>query len=181
VAEKITLFHGSCHVFDKIDVSRGKPYKDFGPGFYTSQDRKHAERLAIRNRAIEIARLSRRNFNKDADAWLYRYEFDLENLVDLNLRNFPGAGRDWMRFVVQNRTSNRRTHDYDIITGPTANDNTSNAIQLFFAGAYGDITTDRAIDMLITNIEPDNLPQQYYFGTQKSAVLLKFLSKERIA
>jgi hypothetical protein len=51
---------------------------------------------------------------------------------------------------------------------------------MFFAGAYGDITTDKAIDMLITNIEPGNLPYQYYFGTEKSVRLLKYPARETI-
>jgi hypothetical protein len=176
----ITLYHGSCRTFDRIDVAKGKPFKDFGSGFYTSEDRKHAERLALRNRAIEISRFSRRNIRADVQAWLYTYEFNLEGIAALNVKNFPAADREWMRFVVQNRTGNKRLHDYDLVSSPTANDNTSNAIQLFFAGAYGDITTDRAIDMLITNIEPDNLPYQYYFGTEKAVRLLKYLAKEII-
>jgi hypothetical protein len=40
---------------------------------------------------------------------------------------------------------------------------------------------DRAIDMLIMNIEPGNLPYQYYFGTEKSAGLLKYLARETIS
>ena len=27
------LYHGSIYEFDKIDVNRGKMYKDFGKGF----------------------------------------------------------------------------------------------------------------------------------------------------
>jgi hypothetical protein len=176
----ITLYHGSCYAFDSIDLARGKPFKDFSPGFYTSEDRKHAERLALRNRAIEISRFSRRNIRADVQAWLYTYEFDLESIAALNVKNFSAADREWMRFVVQNRTGNTRLHDYDLVFGPTANDNTSNAIQLFFAGAYGDIRTDRAIDMLIANIEPGNLPYQYYFGTEKSVRILKYLARETI-
>jgi hypothetical protein len=46
----VTLFHGTIHEFDSIDVTKGKGYKDFGRGFYTSQDIHHAERLASRNK-----------------------------------------------------------------------------------------------------------------------------------
>jgi hypothetical protein len=49
----ITLYHGSVHALDVIDVARGKPFKDFGIGFYTSHDKEHAVRLALRNRDIE--------------------------------------------------------------------------------------------------------------------------------
>ena len=30
------LYHGSIYKFDKIDVNRGKMYKDFGKGFYAA-------------------------------------------------------------------------------------------------------------------------------------------------
>ena len=30
----IIVYHGSTSLIDKIDVTRGKPYKDFGRGFY---------------------------------------------------------------------------------------------------------------------------------------------------
>jgi hypothetical protein len=49
----ITLYHGSIYEFDKIDVNKGKPFKDFGIGFYTSRDENHAVRLALRNKQIE--------------------------------------------------------------------------------------------------------------------------------
>ena len=46
------LYHGSLSVFDEIDLSAGKGYKDFGKGFYATAVEKHAERLAIRNKEI---------------------------------------------------------------------------------------------------------------------------------
>jgi hypothetical protein len=48
----VTLYHGSCHDFAKIDVSVGKPFKDFGRGFYTSQNYEHAVGMATRNAQI---------------------------------------------------------------------------------------------------------------------------------
>jgi hypothetical protein len=85
-----------------------------------------------------------------------------------------------MRFVVQNRASEARIHNYDVVIGPTANDNTRVAIRAFFAGAYGDIQNDKAIDTLITLIEPENLPLQYYFGSVKAAALLRFKGTRKI-
>jgi hypothetical protein len=52
MSDIITLYHGSVHSFDNIDVSMGKPFKDFGIGFYTSRDRFHAEKMALRNKDI---------------------------------------------------------------------------------------------------------------------------------
>lgn len=37
------LYHGSAVLFDKIEVDKGLPRKDFGKGFYMSVSKKQAE------------------------------------------------------------------------------------------------------------------------------------------
>jgi hypothetical protein len=49
----IALYHGTIKNFDAIDVNQGKPYKDFGRGFYASRTESQARRIAIRNRNFE--------------------------------------------------------------------------------------------------------------------------------
>jgi hypothetical protein len=128
MGNSITLYHGSIHLFGEIDVSRGKPFKDFGMGFYVSPNVEHAENLARRNRAVEEARM----------------------------------------------------HSFDVVIGPTANDNTRVTIRAFFAGACGDVQSDRAIDTLIALIEPGNLTSQFYCGSKKTASMLKFIERREI-
>ena len=41
------LYHGTNIAFDKIDLSLSKPCKDFGAGFYLSDNRQQAEELAL--------------------------------------------------------------------------------------------------------------------------------------
>jgi hypothetical protein len=119
---------------------------------------------------------------KHIDAFLYSFDFDLHNLKSsgLTIKEFKIADRDWMRFVVLNRSNRERQHSCDMVLGPTANDNTLTTIGLFFAGAYGDIQSDIAIDRLIEQIEPDRLPYQYFFGSPKAAELLIFKAREII-
>ena len=50
------LYHGSIYKFDKIDINRGKMYKDFGKGFYATAVKSHAERLALRNKRFTTER-----------------------------------------------------------------------------------------------------------------------------
>ncbi|MDR2295899.1 MAG: DUF3990 domain-containing protein [Clostridiales Family XIII bacterium] len=170
----ITLYHGTIHEFDKIDVTKGKGNKDYGRGFYTSRDIRHAERLAIRNKSIEEERFALRGIKKNLTPWLYTFDFDLCNLGTLDVKEFGTADREWMRFVVLNRESRSkvRQHEYDIVMGPTANDNTRAAIQTIMPLTKGQVMTDKAIDALIALIEPDNLPRQFFFGTQRAADLL---------
>jgi hypothetical protein len=181
MANIITLYHGTTYEFDIIDVTKGKWNKDFGRGFYTSRDVSHAERLSTRNKFIEEERFALRGVKKSVTPWLYTFEFDLDNLTALNVKEFAAADREWMRFVVLNRESKSKTqeHEYDIVIGPTANDNTRAAIQTVIPLTNGQIMTDRAIDALIALIEPANLPQQFFFGTGCAADLLR-LTKRRI-
>ena len=44
----ITLYHGTTFDYDEIDVRRGKPFKDFGQGFYATQSRESAINIALR-------------------------------------------------------------------------------------------------------------------------------------
>jgi hypothetical protein len=177
MANIITLYHGTIYEFDKIDVTKGKGNKDFGRGFYTSRDIRHAERLAIRNKFIEEERFALRGVEKSVTPLLYTYKFDLDNLTILNTKEFTSADREWMRFVVLNRESKVQKHKYDIVIGPTANDNTRAAIQTVMPLTKGQVMTDKAIDALITLIEPDNLPWQFFFGTQRTADLLRLTER----
>jgi hypothetical protein len=52
----IVVYHGSTSLIETIDVSKGKPYKDFGRGFYVTQDYTHAKNLAARNKRLELER-----------------------------------------------------------------------------------------------------------------------------
>jgi hypothetical protein len=179
MGKKITLYHGSIHEFDAIDITKGKPFKDFGAGFYASPSKKHSAGLALRNKQVELMRISQRKKRLRVNAWVYVYELDLSRLGGLNVKEFTKADSEWMRFVVSNRNNKERLHNYDVVTGPTANDDTRASIQAFFAGAYGDINSGGAIDILINMIKPYQLPTQYFFGSQKAADLLLF--KERFA
>jgi hypothetical protein len=66
-----------------------------------------------------------------------------------------------------------RQHGYDIVIGPTANDDTRTSIRTVMNASNGAIMNDTALDLLIEMLEPDKLPEQYYFGTNKAAELLR--------
>jgi len=170
----ITLYHGTTHNFSEIDVSRGKAYKDFGIGFYTTADINHARNLAIRNLRIEQERLAKIGRNQPLSAYIYTYEFNLNILDTLYYNKFDGADREWLKFVILNRTSGEREHNYDLVIGPTANDNTRTSIRTVMNAANGNILSDTALDLLIALLEPENLPVQYYFGSETAAKLLDF-------
>jgi len=81
-------------------------------------------------------------------------------LTNLNIKEFAEADREWMRFIVLNRESKSiiQEHEYDIVIGPTANDNTRAAIQTVVPLTKG----------------------QFFFGTQRAADLLNLIEKRVI-
>jgi hypothetical protein len=176
-ADIITLYHGTTHDFTEIDVRRGKPFKDFGQGFYLAGTYSRALNIARRNRKIENDRLRAIGDKRELHVFVYAYEFDLLEMKKLNIRQFISADREWLRFVIQNRMNRVRQHDYDIVIGPTANDDTRTSIRAIMNAANGAILSDAALDLLIQMLEPNNLPDQYYFGTGKSVRLLKFIGR----
>ncbi|MCL2199240.1 MAG: DUF3990 domain-containing protein [Defluviitaleaceae bacterium] len=169
MSKMITVYHGSTILFDKIDVGMGKPYKDFGRGFYVTENPTHARQLAERNKRIE-----RERYNRKADAYLYTYEFDVSLLkAKFKVKEFTQADIEWMKFVLDNRKAKERVHDYSVIIGPTADDDTSLVLKAYFDGLYGDINSDPAIETALKLIEADKLPPQIYFSDNDSAELLK--------
>lgn len=184
------LYHGTIADIYKIDLNEGKGYKDFGKGFYTTAVKNHADRIAKRNKRIAISRQNtisekvkgykKRNFT----AYRYNLEFDDSCLTnrDLNIKVFNEADIDWIRFILRNRQCNYTFHDYDIVIGPTADENTVVIINNYQAELQKTNYSDVTLRKLIEELRPENLPKQYFFGTEKSLTYLKFgsIRRERV-
>lgn len=73
------LYHGTNKAFDVIDLSKSKPNKDFGRGFYLSADYNQA--LAMAKTKVEQL--------EDGEPIVLKYEVD-EQLIE-KLNNFFGT------------------------------------------------------------------------------------------
>ena len=73
----LALYHGTTHDFAEIDVRRGKPFKDFGQGFYLTESYERTRNIAVRNRIIEENRLRVIGDETELPVFVYSYEFDL--------------------------------------------------------------------------------------------------------
>ena len=178
----LTLYHGTASDFDEEDVTRGKGYKDFGKGFYLTGDKEHAIRMAKRVRIIEIAKRKRMNV-QDADVSAYVYEhqldFDLLKNSQFNIKEFcNGDVIEWVDFVLANRQSPNKTHDYDVVIGATADDDTRISLDTYRMGAYGKVGSDTAKQALVPALELDVFPKQTFIATQGVADMLKLVQKE---
>jgi hypothetical protein len=176
----LILYHGTTHDINEINVNRGKPYKDFGQGFYLTETYEHARNIAVRNRRIEEKRLRAIGNEPELPMFVYVYEFDLYEMDNLNVKQFKSPDREWLKFIIQNRMNRNRQHYYDIVIGPTANDDTRASIRVVMNASNGAILTDTALDLLIEMLAPNNLPEQYYFGTDKGASLLRLTGRHEV-
>jgi len=167
------VYHGTTSLIDTIDVTKGKPYKDFGRGFYVTESKVHASSLALRNKRIEIER-----FNNNCEAYLYTYEMSFSQLSGFNIKEFISADYEWLQFVISNRKVRDRTHSYDVVIGPTANDDTMVVINAYLDALYGNIGEDDALKTLLKNIQADKLPGQIYFSNNDATVTL--VQKEQV-
>lgn len=177
------LYHGTVYDILEIDIEQGKGYKDFGKGFYATSVKSHAENIARRNKRIKEAkekRIREKNLQykpKIYRAYRYNLEFNdrcIEEPGELKIKVFKEADREWVRFVLDNRDSDRSTHDYDIVIGPTADENTVTIINSYREELIKTNYANDVLDALIKELEPENLPKQYFFGTQAAIQMLRF-------
>lgn len=153
------LFHGTNTDIETIDLSRSLNHKDFGKGFYLTDSRETAIRMATKK-----ARLF------GGKATLIIYEFDKSALhSDLKVKVFPEkASVEWFVFVDANRDRNNKqpVHDYDIIVGPIADDGVVMQITNYRENIF---TAEEAAK----GLQDKYLDQQYYFGSEKALCYLK--------
>ena len=160
----IIVYHGTTSLIKTIDVTKGKPYKDFGRGFYVTESKSHASNLALRNKRIEKER-----YGRSCDALLYTYKMSKTRLLIFDVKEFQAADFEWLLFVIANRRARDRAHNFDVVIGPTANDDTMTVINAYLDALYGVIGDEDALMTLLKNIKPDKLPKQIYFSNNDAA------------
>ena len=154
------LYHGTNVDFKEIDISKSNKYKDFGQGFYLTDIRMQAEQLAVKK-----ARLF------GGYPIIQEYEFDesLLNAGNLNVLRFERPSKEWAEFVFNNRNKAINfSHDYDIVTGPIANDGVA-----YLLGRYEEGTL--TIEDLAKELTFKELNNQLFFGTEAAVKHLRRL------
>lgn len=158
------LYHGSDTLVEKPEIAKGKPFKDFGQGFYLSADLKQAHEMAAQRAALFL----------DSKPVVSTFEFDESALTDgsLKVKRFETYTEEWAEFVLRNR--DRKTpqpyHDYDIVYGPIADDSIVRQLRKY---ELGDIKT--LADLMKELKYPQGITFQYFFGSEKALQKLTFL------
>lgn len=173
------LYHGSTEVFDIIDPSKGKGYKDFGKGFYATAVKSHADSIAKRNKKIKMKKqekIAGRNKGYKKQVFTaYRYNLIYnEESEGLKIKIFKDANIEWVKFILKNRKNKDTMHNYDIVIGPTADEETTTIINDYEAELERTNYSDEVLLDLISKLKPENLPKQYFFANSKAVKTLKF-------
>lgn len=69
-------------------------------------------------------------------------------------------------------------HNFDLVIGPTADDDTMVCLNSYWRGFYGEVGSDEAKEKLLGFLEPENLGTQYFVGKQEIADKLVLELKE---
>ena len=155
------LYHGTNKAFDTIDLTKSKPNKDFGQGFYLSREYSQAMEMA-KTKFDQI---------KTGFPTVLTYEVDEQQMNQLNVLRFDAYTFEWAQFILMNRRNDtdKPMHDYDIVYGPIANDKVG--VQLWkFENQMIDLETfTRNLHRM------EGITFQYFFGTERAIKLLKKL------
>ncbi len=151
------LYHGSNIAINKIDLSKSKPNKDFGQGFYLSDNESQAINMA-----------SFKSMQLGGEPLVTRFEFDAEilNSTILRIKIYRDYSPEWAEFVLSNRDG-IPVEQYDIVYGPIANDNIGTQIRKLKSG-----NIDKA-EFLNRLKYVKGITFQYYFGSEDAIKYLK--------
>ena len=151
------LYHGSNVAIEHPRLIRHLRTLDFGAGFYLTSDYDQAARWAQ-------LKAKRRRVGKPLVS-----VFDVDDLAywRLKILSFPAPAVEWLRYISVNRRNVASVDDWDVVSGPVADDNTMPVLNLYLQGTY---TEEEAIRRLL----PQKLKDQYAFKTEQALACLQF-------
>ena len=127
----ITLFHGSNVAVEKPLAGIGRRNLDFGVGFYVTSIEEQAT----------IWALNKARYYNQQEGFISRYDFDLEAATDtFRFRCFENYDREWLHFIVNNRSGGQEWKQWDIIEGGVANDRVIDTVESYMAGLTSEET-----------------------------------------
>ena len=191
----IKIYHGTLTPFNEIDVTQGQPYKDFGRGFYCAREYEQAKGLVENRKKGRVrafieglvpnpANLSVDEYSAAISLYVYTYTYDqriVQELQDskfLSTKIFKGVDIEWFDFIVFNRETEPTVHNYDIVIGPTADDDTTLVIRRYLAGKLGDLGTEKSKEKAIKALRAEKLGIQLYFKSDSAIKVLSRVKEE---
>lgn len=109
------LYHGSYCVVTNPEIMHGKFNKDFGDGFYITNNEQQAIRFTSKFKQRRVINC-----------------YTLYNTKHLNVKVFETMSDDWLDFIADCRIG--RKHNYDIVEGPMVDDQVWEHVQAYLDG-----------------------------------------------
>ncbi len=147
--ESVTLYHGSKYYVDEPEIRIARYNKDFYYGFYCTLYKEQAVRWAIRYSGVGV---------------INEYEYIVDD--SFKILRFEDMTEEWLDFIVECRMG--KSHEYDIVEGPMANDTIFNYIQNFVDGKIS-----RAAFWELAKFKKPT--HQISFHTAKALTAIRFL------
>lgn len=166
---KKIIYHGSQFIIEKPILGKGKPYNDYGYGFYCTFD-------------IELAK--EWGVSESSSGYANKYEIELDDLKILNLNDYTPL--HWLAILLDNRTFNASSplaieakeylkknflldyRSYDAIIGYRADDS-------YFAFARDFVSGAISYQQLVNAMKLGDLGQQFVLISAKAFELIHFI------
>jgi hypothetical protein len=157
------VYHGSNISVEKPEIRNSNRNLDFGNGFYvtTNFEQAHSFCQIVCNRRGGTPVISVFNFDYETAG------------KSLKFKIFPVADDEWFDFVCDNRMGRYKGENYDIITGPVAND----TVYLTFLGYLAGATSR---EDALKQLKVRELYDQVTFCSEKALGYLHFRHYEEV-
>ena len=154
------LYHGSNVEVVHVDLRQSRRYRDFGRGFYLSDN--YLQALAFSEQV--------RKRRGTGASIVSVFEFDAVHLDDgsLSVRRFEDYTKEGARFVVMNRKYQglENPHKYDVVYGPIADDKVALQIDLY-------LLQEISFQTLVENLRYRTKTFQYCFASERAVQTLR--------
>lgn len=168
------IYHGSKDIVKKPEYGKGKPYNDYGLGFYCTDTVEMAKEWGV---------------DKTRDGYANEYEINTENLSILDLNDEKYSILHWLSILLENREfdipsalaqeakeyilNNFKVdyEKYDVIIGYRADDS-------YFSFAQDFINGTISFRQLANAMHLGNLGQQFVLKSKKAFDEIKFIRYE---
>lgn len=172
--EELIIYHGSVSIIERPIFGKGKPYNDYGTGFYCTESSNLAKEWAV---------------GDNRDGYANKYSLNLTGLKILNLSGQGFTTLHWITVLLKNRVFTLKsdiaklgkeyliehfslpTQDYDVIKGYRADDS-------YFAYAESFLNNTISVQRLSEALRFGNLGEQVVLMSKKAFEQLKFLGYE---
>lgn len=170
--EVITLFHGSPHMVDRPRHGGGRPYNDYGRGFYCTEH-------------IELAREWACS-EEGCDGYANEYRFDGRGMRVLDLSSAEYSTLHWLALLLEHRKVDVRTpvaqagraflrehylidaEKYDVVVGHRADDS-------YFTFARAFLRNDISLEQLTRALRLGDLGQQIVLKSPRAFEAISFI------